>query len=387
LRWGWHSPLITDKLDWPEWRTIEQNIQVATLKFLNSSNKPPRVKILLAFLFFFAHTSLLARPKITIQEKLGYPRNTKLLIIHADDLGVSHSENEASIAGFEKGVVNSGSIMVPCPWFLEIAAYSVAHPQVDLGLHLTLNSEWKLYKWGPVLPRTEVPSLIDSQGFLPDNVPDLAAKAKVEEVEKELRAQVERAKQFGIDPTHFDLHMFSLAAVIDFAKVYMRLGHDYGVPTLLNAIPAKVRRNIELRDYISENDVVADKIFIALPTDFKGGVKNYYTKVIKSLSPGLNLILLHAAYDNSEMQAVTVDHPDYGAAWRQADIDFFTGEECKKLLKLEKIHLVTWREIRDKITRRTPSSVIDPSRQALRESLAKPKSPGPSRRESPIPVP
>ena len=343
------------------------------------------MRIVFALLLFFATTSLLAQRNITIQEKLGYPRSTKLLIIHADDLGVSHSENEASIAGFEKGVVNSGSIMVPCPWFPEMAAYSVAHPQVDLGLHFTLNSEWRLYKWGPVLPRTEVPSLIDGQGFLCDNVADLAAKAKVEEVDKELRAQVERAKQFGIDPTHFDLHMFALARVIEFAKVYIRLGHDYRVPTLLNAIPAKVR--IELKDYISENDVVADKIFVALPADFKGGMKNYYTKAIKSLSPGLNVVLLHAAYDNSEMQAMTVDHPVYGAAWRQADIDFFTSEECKKLLKLENIQLVTWREIRDKITRRTPSSAIDHSRQALNGSRHKPKSLAPIQRESPIPVP
>ncbi len=146
---------------------------------------------------------------ITIQERLGYPRSAKLLIIHADDLGLSHSENQASIACFEKGVVNSGSVMVPCPWFPEIAAYSVAHPQLDLGLHLTLTSEWKPYRWGPVLPRTDVPSLIDSGGFLSNNC-QVVAEAKLEEVEKELRAQVDRAKQFGIDPTHFDIHMNSL---------------------------------------------------------------------------------------------------------------------------------------------------------------------------------
>ncbi|HXL79412.1 MAG TPA: polysaccharide deacetylase family protein [Pyrinomonadaceae bacterium] len=140
---------------------------------------------------------------------MGYPRSAKLLIIHADDLGLSHSENQASIACFEKGVVNSGSVMVPCPWFPEIAAYSVAHPQLDLGLHLTLTSEWKPYRWGPVLPRTDVPSLIDSGGFLSNNC-QVVAEAKLEEVEKELRAQVDRAKQFGIDPTHFDIHMNSL---------------------------------------------------------------------------------------------------------------------------------------------------------------------------------
>lgn len=140
----------------------------------------------------------------TLQEKLGYPKTTKLLIIHADDIGVSHSENTATITALEKGSVSSGSIMVPCPWMPEIAAYASSHPNLDLGLHLTLTAEWKQYKWGPVLPRTEVPSLVDNKGFFPDNTGDVGKNAKPAEIEKELRAQVERAKQFGIDPTHFE---------------------------------------------------------------------------------------------------------------------------------------------------------------------------------------
>src|SRR5262249_17556499 len=243
----------------------------------DSPNNPSKMKVPLACVFFFASTGLFAQSNIAIQERLGYPRTAKLLIIHADDLGMSHSENEASIAGFEKGVVNSGSIMVPCPWFPEIAAYSVAHPQVDLGLHFTLTSEWKLYRWGPVLPRTDVPSLVDSGGFLPNKC-EVVAKAKVEEVEKELRAQVERAKQFGIDPTHFDTHMNSLLASVDLAKVYIKLGHDYQVPTLLN-IFGKAAQRIALKNYISKRDVVPDKVFQAGVPNFNDGMKDYYTKV------------------------------------------------------------------------------------------------------------
>src|SRR5262245_48737176 len=320
------------------------------------------MKILTACLLFVATTTLsLCGQQTTTQEKLGYPRSAKLLMIHADDLGMSHSENLASIAGFEKGVMKSGSIMVPCPWFREIAAYSVAHSQVDLCLHLTLNSEWKSYKWGPVLPPTDVPSLVDSEGHLPDNLRDLVTRAKVEEVEKELRAQVERARQFGIVPTHFDTHMYSLVTNTEFAKVYIKLGHDYRVPTLLKIMSRKMANSSELKDCISERDVVVDKVFMAKVADFKSGLKDYYTNVIKSLGPGLNVILLHAAYDDAEMQAVTADQPDYGAAWRQADIDFFTSDECKELLKAEKIQLVTWREIRERITLGIPQSVIDRS--------------------------
>ncbi|HMJ68770.1 MAG TPA: polysaccharide deacetylase family protein [Cyclobacteriaceae bacterium] len=304
--------------------------------------------LVLAALVITSHLSA----QQTIQEKLGYPKNTKLLIIHADDIGVSHSENVATIAAMEKGSVNSGSIMVPCPWMPEIATYAKAHPNIDLGLHLTLTAEWKEYKWGTVLPRTEVPSLVDEKGFLPDNSGAVGQNAKPAEVEKELRAQVERAKQFGIDPTHFDTHMGSALVSVDIAKIYVKLGNEYKVPVLMHAGMAKAYLNAELKDIGAENNVVVDNIFMANPPDFKGGMKNFYTKVLKEMPAGLNVILLHAAHDDSEMKAVTVDHPDYGAAWRQADFEFFTSEDCKKALKDNNIKLVTWKEIRDKVVRK-----------------------------------
>lgn len=281
----------------------------------------------------------------TIAEKLGYPKNTKLLIIHADDIGVSHSENMATIAAIEKGSVSSGSIMVPCPWMPEIATYAKAHPNVDLGLHLTLTAEWKEYKWGPVLPRTEVPSLVDERGFLPDNTPAVGKNAKPAEVEKELRAQVERAKQFGIDPTHFDTHMGSTFATPELANIYVKLAQEYKVPILFPAMAKPMVKD-------TDNLVITDNILMATPDDYKGGMKNFYTKVLKELQPGFNVLLLHAAHNDAEMMAVTIDHADYGAAWRQADFEFFTSEDCKKLLKDNNIKVVTWKEIRDKIVRK-----------------------------------
>lgn len=304
-------------------------------------------KIVFAMLVFAFPFPL--RAQQTTPEKLGYPKNTKLLIIHADDIGVSQSENAATLKAFREGSVNSGSIMVPCPWFNEIAAVAKENPNLDLGLHLTLNSEWSLYKWGPVASRTEVPSLVDDKGFLYDNVLDLMKHAKPEEVEKELRAQIDRAIAFGINPTHFDGHMGAAFSNPEYLDIYMKLGREYKVPVLLNTAAFKVMFNLDITNLVHDNEVITDGIFMASEVDYKGGMKNFYTKVLNEIKPGLNIILLHAAYDNDEMRAVTIDHPAYGSAWRQADFDFFTSNACKQLLKANNIQLITWKEIKEKL--------------------------------------
>src|SRR5260221_7300748 len=122
----------------------------------------------------------------TLVERLGYPRDAKLLIVHADDLGAAHSINRAAIKALQSGLVSSGSIMIPCPWLPEIAAYARAHPEADLGLHLTLTSEWSSYRWSPVLGRERVPSLLDSSGYLYPLESEATAHMDVREVEAEI---------------------------------------------------------------------------------------------------------------------------------------------------------------------------------------------------------
>lgn len=300
------------------------------------------------FLITFSVVAL-SQPK-TIQEQLGYSKDTKLLIIHADDLGVAHSENMASIQAMEKGSVNSASIMVPCPWFPEIAAYAKSHPNADLGLHLTLTSEWKVYKWRPVAPHNQVASLLDENGYLNETVEGFLKTASAQEVEIELRSQIERAKHFGIDPTHLDAHMGAAFATEKFLEVLIKLGHEFKIPVMISKDFSRVL-NIDYTKLIGDKDIVVDRVIIASGRDYKTGMENFYTQQIKSLQPGLNIILLHAAFDNDEMKAVTVDHEDYGAAWRQHDFNFFTSEACKKLIADEKIKVITWKEIRDKIVR------------------------------------
>jgi len=303
------------------------------------------------FFSVFLLQALLAVGQKTLQERLGYPKDSKLLILHADDLGMSHSENAATIFAMEHGSVNSASIMVPCPWFSEIAAYARSHPATDLGLHLTLTSEWNYLKWGPVASSSDVPGLVNKNGFLFSSVDSVHRSAKAEEVETELRAQIEKAKRFGIDVTHLDSHMGTLFGRTDYLKVLIKLGREYKLPVMLSKPGFRIAFNVNLDTMTTEKDVLLDMIYTASPADYKKGMENYYTGVLKSLQPGVSILIFHVGYDDSEMKAATIDHADWGAEWRQADFNFFTSETCKTLLKENNIHLITWREIRDKLVR------------------------------------
>jgi predicted glycoside hydrolase/deacetylase ChbG (UPF0249 family) len=305
----------------------------------------------LGVIFLFVLISLNTLAQLTTQEKLGYAKDAKLLIIHSDDLGVAHSVNEASEQAMEKGSVSSASIMVPCPWFSEIAAYARIHPKADFGLHLTLTSEWKYYKWSPVASKTDVPGLVNKNGFMYSSVDSVFQFASMAEIETELRAQIEKAKHFGIDFTHLDSHMAALFSDAEHLKILIKLGREYKVPVLLNKSGPRSAFNVSLENYLSNHDVQLDGVFTANPAIYKNGMDNFYTDVIKNLKPGLTELIIHAGYDDSELRAVATDHPDWGAAWRQADVNFFTSDKCKELLREQNIYLVTWREVRDKLIR------------------------------------
>ena len=288
--------------------------------------------------------------KINIAEKLGYPKDSKLLILHADDLGVSHSENTASIEALENNPVNSASIMVPCPWFPEIAQYARQNQNSDLGLHLTLNSEWDYFKWGPVSARDSVSTLVNKQGYFYASIDSVVQLASATQVKIEMRNQIRKAFQAGINVTHLDAHMGTAVASADFAKAYIELGKEFDLPVLLDErihqyeIPG-------LKELLDDRTVLVDNIVSASPEDFNTNMAAFYTETLKDLEPGLTVLLIHLAYDDKEMRAITVNHPNWGAAWRQADVDFFNSAECSKILEEEGIILVTWREIRDRITR------------------------------------
>jgi hypothetical protein len=276
----------------------------------------------------------------TLAERLGYPRDSKLLIIHADDLAVSHSEDAASFDALDRHAATSASIMVPCPWLTEVAAYAKSHPDADLGLHLTLTAEWKTDRWGPVESKDKVPSLLDPDGYLWPEVAPALQHIKADEVERELRAQVEHAISLGIHPTHLDSHMGVLFGRPDLIAIYVKVAHEYKLPflgMLTPNAPAGV---------FSDKDIMLDSVVIANPTVQPANWKNFYVDAIKNLKPGLTEIIVHLAHDDAESQAVMVDHPDYGAAWRERDYDAITSPDLKKALEDNHVILIRWSDLK-----------------------------------------
>ena len=281
-------------------------------------------------------------------QKLEFSKNTKLLMIHADDAGLTHSENMATIQSLEKGIVNSYSIMVPCPWYYEMAVFAKNNPQFDYGIHLTLTCEWESYKFGPVLPVSEVPSLVDENGYFYKKREQLRKNASAEDVKNELQAQIEKAIKFGLKPTHIDSHMYSVGTSPEFFDVYRDLGEKYNLPVLINEQLMKmVGLKPELN--IKEGDFLIDRTYVAEFKYFETGkLGDYYSSILENLTSGLNLILVHPAFDDNEMKGVTINHPNFGSEWRQIDFDFFTNEENKTKLKENNIELVTWNDIKNR---------------------------------------
>jgi predicted glycoside hydrolase/deacetylase ChbG (UPF0249 family) len=263
----------------------------------------------------------------------------KLLIVHADDLGMAHSVNAASIAAFGTGLVNSASIMVPCPWFPEAAAWAREHPQADIGLHLTLTSEWSGFRWGPVLPKSQVPSLLDNNGYFFATEEEAVSHIDPREAEAEIRAQIARAREFGIKPTHLDSHMGTLYQNRALFEVLMRVARE-------EHLPARISRALVHEPFraavLEPDDIIIDHVISISPED---QTVRFYTEQLKKLEPGVTEVVIHLAHDDDEMRAISANHPHWGAAWRQRDLDFFTSDEFRGLLRQNNIRLTTWREV------------------------------------------
>jgi predicted glycoside hydrolase/deacetylase ChbG (UPF0249 family) len=279
----------------------------------------------------------------SLTEKLGFPRDAKLLIVHADDVGMTHSVNAATIKALDTGLVNSASIMVPCPWFPEIAAYAKSHTDIDFGLHLTLTSERVYYRWGPVAPKDKVLSLVDENGYFHhDWSPDTRIDPKDAEIE--LRAQIDRAYAMGIRPTHLDSHQYRLiASGKELFEVLLRVAHAYKLPFFVTR--DWFAENPYLALSLSANDIVLDHTVTISPSVPPEKWNDFYKAALRSIQPGVTEFVIHVAYADDEMKAATRERDTWGAAWRQRDFDFFTSDEFRRLFQEQNIKLVTWRQL------------------------------------------
>jgi predicted glycoside hydrolase/deacetylase ChbG (UPF0249 family) len=285
----------------------------------------------------------LANDAPTLAERLGHPREAKLLIVHADDLGAWHAVNAGTIRAFESGNVNSGSMMVPCPWFPEMAAWAKEHPEIDLGLHLTVTSERTAYRWGPVASRDRIPSLIDPQGYLRKIQVEASAAIDARETEIELRAQVERALSFGLKPTHLDSHQAVLYQRQDLFEALARVSRAYGIPL------AMARNHLAEHPFMAAalgpDAPVIDRAFDITPDVAAAKWGDWYEAEMRKIGPGVTAMIMHIALADAELRAATADRPTWGAEWRQRDFDFFTSDRFRSLVKELGLTPVTWRQI------------------------------------------
>ena len=278
-----------------------------------------------------------------LQVRLGYSPNAKLLILNADDLGVSHSEDVASLSALDQKLITSATAMVPCPWFTEVADYAKAHSDADLGLHLTLTAEWQTFRWGPVAPRALVPSLTGADGYFYADSGEVAKHAKLDEVEIEIRAQIERAKAMGLTPSHLDAHMHVLYATPELFGVFLKVAREYKLPIRMARNDPLFQSKLAM---LASGDPIPDAILSPGADVPASGWKEYYVNLIKNLQPGVTEVFVHLAHDNDETEAVMVNHADWGAAWRQRDLQAISSPEFRKALEDNHVILIGWHEIK-----------------------------------------
>ncbi|MDP9337569.1 MAG: polysaccharide deacetylase family protein, partial [Acidobacteriota bacterium] len=280
----------------------------------------------------------------TLAERLGYPASSRLLIIHADDFGMMHSVNTAIEEAFEKHWITSASILVPCPWFPEVAQWAKTHPEADLGIHLALNADWSSYRWSSISPQSKVPSLLDADGYLPLTTEYVAAHAKMPDVETETHAQVDKAKAAGIHISHVDTHMGTIVSTEDLIKVYLSTAQAYKVPAML--IQSKVEPGPFLAHFhLAPETIMLDNLVQIMPGVSKVEWLNAYKKMLQPLPPGTHQLIVHLAHNDAEMQGATFDHPDWGAEWRQNDFDLVRSAEFQQFLKDQGFILISWQDL------------------------------------------
>jgi predicted glycoside hydrolase/deacetylase ChbG (UPF0249 family) len=299
----------------------------------------------------------------TYAEKLGYPKDAIVLILHVDDAGMSWDSNEGAIQAIEKGVANSVSVMMPCPWVPGYVKYLHEHPDVDAGLHLTLTSEFKNYRWGPLAGKTSVPSLVDTVGALWPSVKDVASHASPDEVYTEIRAQLDRARAMGFEPTHLDSHMGTLFETQEFMQRYIKLGLENKIPVMIpgghnTMISKQEELGAEQQGSLLQvgqllwssglpvlddlHNLSYDWKYPAHTNDkaLQKFATSKYMETIRELKPGLTMVIMHCTSPSEIFENISASGNK-----RKGDMLAMTDPAFKKFLVEEGIILTTWRDV------------------------------------------
>lgn len=286
----------------------------------------------------------------TTAERLGFPPDSRLLIIHADDLGMAHSIDRATFEALENHWVTSASILVPCAWFPEVARWAEDHRDFDLGVHLTLNSEWENYKWRP-LSKPGISSLTDSHGYLPSNAKFVKAHVVPDDAEREARAQIDTAIAAGIKVSHIDTHMQTFLRINRLFNIYWKLGQSYKIPiamgkgSLLKDSRGS-RRVVYGTEEVTVNSEMIPLDHVLLITKApQSGWLQAYEQMLSAQPPGTYELVVHLGYNDEELQAITAHQSEWGAQWRQNDLDVVRSAEFREFLKDQHFVLVSWRDI------------------------------------------
>jgi hypothetical protein len=285
--------------------------------------------------------------------KPGYPKDARVLVIQAEDLGMAHSIDKASFEALEKGWVTSAGVLVPGPWFPEVLRWSRSHPNADLGIRLDLNADWSSYRWRPVSSLQKGSGLTDPGGYLSSSSVLVAQHATPAEVEGELRAQIDMAKRAGMQITHLDDHMRTLMVTQALFQSYWKMAQEYGLPIVLTKEQVMQRGVPAAKsDVMKYGGVDVDLASVPLEREVEmmpGFTKKdwlgAYEKTLDALPPGVYLLSVHLGYNDDELQAMTWDHPNWGAEWRQNDLDVVSSPEFRKFLKDKGFILVSWKDL------------------------------------------
>jgi len=289
------------------------------------------------------HTEV-AGPQQVLAERLGFKATDKVLIINVDDVAGSHAANVAAIDTLENGLATCATIMVPCPWFPEIAAYAKAHPERDFGLHLTHTSEWKTYKWGPVASKSEVPGLVDPQGYLWPDIVNVYSHSTPEQAYIEARAQIKKALDAGIDVTHLDSHMGTLQYNDAYFQVYRRLAKEFNVPLRMAAQEVLAAAGGAQQRAQLESDGILCPDYLIYGGPNKGeAVGDYWKRMLNSLKPGVTELFIHASKAGEEIQHITNSWKD-----RNTEYELFTRDpEIRRILESQGVKRIGYRALRD----------------------------------------